>query len=81
MNTISLPYRNKEEQTIAGNRKMTESRKIINWAANESNAYGAHISALTYAIDGDRITSATRVELKAVRSEWVAEQNKRIARH
>jgi len=56
----------------------SEANKIITWAAAESNGHGAHISALTTAIESGRVSSSVVTELKAKRSEWVSEHNSRF---
>lgn len=52
-----------------------ESKKIVNWAAAQSNGHGAHISALTDAINSGRVSDSVVEELKITRKEWNKEWN------
>ena len=56
----------------------TTATKIITWAANESNGHGAHIEALTHALNSSEIDSETRGIVEAKRSEWAAEHQARF---
>ncbi len=52
---------------------------IIKWAASETNGHGAHIDALTYALESGRVEESAKSEIEAKKSEWVKEHNNRFA--
>ena len=55
-----------------------QAQKIINWAASESNAHGAHMQALTHAIENGNLPLETIEHLENKMAEWVLEHDKRL---
>jgi hypothetical protein len=55
------------------NKMTNEAKKIIDWALTEQNNYGGHIDALAYAINSGRVQGEALEQIKAKRTEWVAQ--------
>ena len=56
-----------------------QAAKIITWATSEFNENGAHVEALTMALESGRVEGQARIEGLAKKEEWVREHNIRIA--
>lgn len=47
-----------------------ETKKVIDWALKDVDAYGSHISNLSNAINSGRLSQETVEQLKEVQSQW-----------
>lgn len=56
-----------------------QATTIITWAAAQTNGHGAHIDALTHALESGRIEESAKTEVEAKKAEWVQEHNSRFA--
>ena len=70
---MSLLNRNTDKET-----EMNTATKVINWAASQSNAHGAHIEAISHAINTGDFTTEVTAEIEAKRKEWVSEHETRL---
>lgn len=58
---------------------MSEAKKVIIWASNQSNGHGGHIGALSEAIERGDFDQDTADQLNKTLSEWVAEHEARFS--
>ena len=61
------------------NKMTNQATTIITWAASQANGHGAHIEALTHALESGRVEESARSEVEAKKTEWVKEHNSRFA--